>query len=55
MEDREYIGWALVIITIVVGIILIAFINIWENDFKSPRQLCEENGGVYIYRRFICI
>lgn len=48
MEDREDIGWALVIITIVVGIILIAFINCWENDFKSPRQICEENGGVYI-------
>lgn len=48
MEDREDIGWALVIITIVVGIILIAFINGWENDFKSSRQLCEENGGVYI-------
>lgn len=48
MKDREDIGFVLVIITIVVGVILIAFINGWENDFKSPRQLCEENGGVYI-------
>lgn len=48
MEDREDIAWALFIIIIVVGVILIIFINAWENDFKSPRQLCEENGGVYI-------
>lgn len=48
MKDREDICWLLFIIIIVVGSILIIFINCWENDFKSPRELCEENGGVYI-------
>lgn len=48
MKDREDIGWLLFIIIILVGSILIIFINAREDDFKSPRQLCEENGGVYI-------
>ena len=48
MEDDKWWKWAILFIILLFSMIGIVFINSWENDFKTPRQICEENGGVYI-------
>ena len=48
MKEDKWWNWAIIFIILVIGMIAIVFINSWENDFKTPRQICEENGGVYI-------
>ena len=48
-EDRkEMLGFTLVGILLFGSLVLIVFINSWQNGFKTDRELCEENGGVYI-------
>ena len=46
--DKETLGFILLFVIMVGGLILIAFTNSWQNSFKTDRQICEENGGVYI-------
>lgn len=45
---KETLGFIVLFIIMVGGLILIAFVNSWQNGFKTDRQICEENGGVYI-------
>lgn len=47
-DKKETLGFILLFVIMVGGIVLIAFINSWGNDFKTARQICEENSGVYI-------
>lgn len=47
-DKKETLGFTLLFVIMVGGLILIAFVNSWQNDFKTDRQICEENGGVYI-------
>ena len=46
--DKEILGFILLFVIMVGGLILIVFVNSWQNGFKTNRQICEENGGVYI-------
>ena len=46
--DKETLGFILLFVIMIGGLILIAFVNSWQNGFKTDRQICEENGGVYI-------
>lgn len=46
--NKEEIGFILVFVITLGGMILIVFINSWQNGFKTDREICEENGGVYI-------
>ena len=45
---KEEVWWVIITITMIVSLILIVFIDSWLNGFKTQRQICEENGGVYI-------
>lgn len=45
---KEETWWIIIFVVMVVSMILIVFINSWQNGFKNQRQICEENGGVYI-------
>lgn len=47
-EKKEELGFILLFVIMICGMILIVFINSYQNDFKTDRQICEENGGVYI-------
>ena len=48
-EDKKDALFFILLFIILFGVmILIVFINSWENGFKTERQICEENGGVYI-------
>lgn len=46
--DKETLGFIVLFVIMVGGLILIVFVNSWQNGFKTDRQICEENGGVYI-------
>lgn len=46
--DKDEIGFILVFVILLGGLILIVFINRWQNGFKTDREICEENGGAYI-------
>lgn len=46
--NKETLGFILLFVIMVGGLILIAFTNSWQNSFKTDRKICEENGGVYI-------
>ena len=48
MNIQEETWWLIFIIVVTMSVILIVFINSWQNGFKTTRQLCEENGGIYI-------
>lgn len=45
---KEETWWLIIFVVMVVSMILMVFINSWQNGFKTQRQICEENGGVYI-------
>ena len=47
-DKKEKLGFILLCVIMVGGLILILFVNCWQNDFKTDWQICEENGGVYI-------
>jgi hypothetical protein len=48
-EDKKEILFFILFGIFLAGtMILIVFIESWENGFKTERQICEENGGVYI-------
>ena len=47
-DKKETLGFILLFIIMVGGMILIVFVNSLQNGFKTNRQICEENGGVYI-------
>ena len=47
-DKKETLGFILLFVIMVGGLILIVFINSWQNGFKTDRQICEENGGAYI-------
>lgn len=47
-NKKEMLGFILLFIIMVGGMILIVFVNSYQNGFKNGRQICEENGGVYI-------
>lgn len=48
-EDKKDAFWLILLFVIIVcGMILIVFVDSWQNGFKTGRQICEENGGVYI-------
>lgn len=48
MNNEETLGFILLFVVLVCWLILVVFVNSWQNDFKTDRQICEENGGVYI-------
>jgi hypothetical protein len=47
-DKKETLGFILLFVIMIGGIILIIFVNSWQNDFKTDRQICEENGGVFV-------
>ncbi len=47
-DKKETLWFILLFIVMLGGIILIVFVNSLLNDFKTNRQICEENGGIYI-------
>ena len=47
-DKKETLGFILLFIIAVCAMILIVYVESWQNDFKTDRQRCEENGGVYI-------
>ena len=47
-DNKEMLGFTLLFVIMLGGIILIVFVDSWQNGFKTDRQICEENGGVYI-------
>lgn len=47
-DKKETLEFILLFVIFVGGMILIVFVNSWQNGFKTNRQICEENGGVYI-------
>ena len=47
-EKKEELGFILLFVIMIFVVLLIAFINGWQNGFKTDRQICEENGGIYI-------
>lgn len=48
MNNEETLGFILLFVVMICWLILVVFVNSWQNDFKTDRQICEENGGVYI-------
>lgn len=47
-DEKETLGFILLFVIMVGGIILIVFLNSRQNGFKTDKQICEENGGIYI-------
>lgn len=48
VEKEETLFFILFGIFLAGVIVLLIFIQCLEKDFKTDRQICEENGGVYI-------
>lgn len=46
--EEETLGFILLFVVMICWLILVVFVNSWQNDFKTDKQMCEENGGVYI-------